>query len=246
MFDKQDRRPQRFQRMGRWVALMALSIALLTTAGCRVQTEQILGVQEGSNLQILAGFSISPVMPLTGGTVVGLDISIGLFELLFGHVDGDIELKELLLAAPGYTLLAVLPTDEICIFPASATPAPGTFDSNIYSGESTFAIDIDTLAEFQNPEQQARVVGGALPFPFSLSDTQNLSIGELFGLLGGSGELAFEQAFSEPIVLEFQLSPNAPIQNLSGFAAGTVSLASTDTFPTSPDIEVCANNLAND
>ena len=207
------------------VALSALS---MNAVACHLQVEQILAVQPGSNFNIDVATPIDlPPVPqaLEGGNVMSIDIFISLFDLILGDFEGDIEVEELLIAAPGVNIL--VPTGRICIVPDATNPGGGSFDANLHTKKATFDVSINTTAVFGNAAL------GSFPFPFDIVSTVPFGLAEALGLLTGSNDLSITQAISQP--LNFTVS-GIPI---TGQVTGSITLASADAFPTSPLLDEC-------
>lgn len=210
-----------------WMTL-ALAALAMNTVACHLQVEQILAVQPSSqlNIDVNAPLDLPPVgQPLEGGNVMSIDIWISLLDLIFGDFEGDIEVEELLIAAPGVNIL--VPTGRICIIPDAANPGGGTFEANIHSKTATFDVAINTNAVFGNAAL------GSFPFPFVLESTLPFSLAEMLGLLTGSGSLAITQAIDQPLNLTVSGIP------IVGQVTGEITLASADAFPTSPLLDEC-------
>jgi hypothetical protein len=217
----------------KWTLTLALAALSLNATACSLSLEQILAVQEGSQLEIQI-LSLPPdIQPLQGGTVMNIDIEIGLFDLIFGSFDGDIDVAELLIGAPGFNFLGNpgLNTGVICVVPQ--TPGGGTFEADIYDGTATFDVQIDTIALLGNPVLAALLPGGGFPFPFDLQSTLPFGLAEMLGLLVGSGDLEITQEVDQPISVVVLGSP------ITGHVGGAITLASADAFPSSTLLDAC-------
>src|SRR5262245_16209995 len=130
---------------------MALAVLSMSTLACHLQVEQILAVQPSStlNIDVATPVDLPPVgQGLEGGNVMSIDIWISLFDLFLGDFEGDIDVEELLIAAPGVNIL--VPTGRICIIPDAANPGGGSFEANIFRKRATFDVSINTNAVFGN------------------------------------------------------------------------------------------------
>ena len=207
---------------------LAVSALAINGVACSLQLDQILAVQEGSELVIdpAAPFDLPPVtQALEGGNVMTIDIRISLLDLILGDFEGDISVEELLIAAPGVNIL--LPTGRICIIPDADNPGGGTFEANIHRRQATFDVAINTTAIFQNATL------GSFPFPFALESTIPFSLADMLGLLTGSTDLTITQPIDQPLDFEVIGIP------ITGQLSGEITLASADAFPTSPLLDEC-------
>jgi hypothetical protein len=227
--------------------MMTLAVSALAMNGvaCSLQLEQIMAVQPGSAMTIAttAPIASSANQALEGGAVMNIDIRITLFDLLLGDFEGDIEVGEVLIAAPGFSFLGIVPTGIICVAPEEGNPGGGTFEANIHRKEATFDVAINTEALFGNP-QVSNLLGGALPFPFALVSTLPFSLSDMLGLLTGSTDLAITQPIDQPIDLITSGGPPFGGIQVLGSITGEVTLASADAFPTSPLLDDCIEFLS--
>jgi hypothetical protein len=224
------------------VALLALA---MTGTACSLNVEQIMAVQSGSNMTIATTAPIpsSANQALEGGAVMNIDIFISLFDLFLGDFEGDIEVGEVLIAAPGFGFLGIVPTGIICVAPNATNPGGGTFEANLFLKKATFDVDLNTEAHFGNP-QVANLLGGALPFPFSLVSTIPFKLSDALGLFSGSSSLTITQPINQPINLVTSGGPPFGGIQVLGSITGSITLASADAFPTSPLLDDCIEFLA--
>jgi hypothetical protein len=212
----------------------ALAALALNAVACQLQVEQILAIQEGSQFEISVLNLPPDVQPLEGGSVMNIDIEIGFFDLILGDFEGDITVEELLIAAPGFDFLGnpALNTGRICISPDENNPGGGTFEANIYSNQATFDVAINTIAELENAALNS-LIGGGIALPFALESSVPFGLGEMLGLLTGSSDLTITQTIDEDISLVVLGNP------ITGHVGGSITLASADAFPSSPNLDVC-------
>lgn len=225
----------------------AASLLLLTSAGCSLDIEQTLSVAEGSEIGISTSGRPADVLPLNGRTVIGIDVSIGFFDLLFGRISGDVDVLDLLIAAPGFDLFGnrFLNTEELCIIPDGAVP-PGSFNANLFRGTTTFAVDIETIALVGNETIAELLPGGGLPFPFNLDSQVPLGLFDLLGLASGNGDLSLTQTIDQAVTIAFDFDgPDGPLptSNLPTAITGEITLESVDSFSTTPLFETCVARL---
>jgi hypothetical protein len=224
------------------VMTLAVSALAMTAAGCSLNVQQLLGVQDGSHLDITLSSPIpltAPPQALEGGTVMNIKIKITLLDLLFGSFKGNIDVKELLIAAPGFIVPLVGPTNQICVVPADPNnPGGGTFNANTFKKTATFDVTTDTLALVGNPTLAALLPGGGFPFPFHLQSSVPFTLADALGLLNGSGNISITQPIDQD--LAFNIGPIAA----AGHVGGEITLASADAFPTSPLLDSCLALLA--
>jgi hypothetical protein len=207
---------------------VAVSALALGTAACSLQIDQILAVQDGSQMSIdvATPFDLPPVeQTLEGGNVMSIDIQISLFDLILGDFEGDIAVVELLIAAPGVNIL--VPTGRICIIPDATNPGGGTFEANLHQRTATFDVALNTSAVFEN------TLLGSFPFPFALESTLPFGLAEMLGLLTGSTDLSITQPIDQPLAFNVLGIP------ITGQVSGEITLASADAFPTTPLLDEC-------
>lgn len=221
--------------------LMVLIAAAFATGsiGCSIQTETILEMQEGSELVLAVAAFPAQNLPLEGGTVMNIDVSIGLFDLIFGNIGGDITVGELLFATPPFAFLGIpaLFTEEVCVVPAAGPPSTGQFSANIYQELASFDLNLTTIALIGNENLAAALPGGGLEFPFDLSAEVPMSLGDMLGLLTGSGDLEITQDVDLDLMLDVSLG--GPPITLPAHVGGSLTLAGTDAFPTSQLLDDC-------
>jgi hypothetical protein len=235
-------------RTNKLLLMVTLAAFGANSIACSIEMESILEMEEGSQLELtVAPFPVI-VMPLEGGTIMNIDVSIGFFDLLFGSISGAINVGELLFATAPFDFLGNpnLGTEEVCVVADPNSPGTGTFDADLWGSTATFAMTLNTIALIGNPVLAAALPGGGFGFPFDLESTVPLSLGDLLGMLVGAGDLAISQTINEDILLPVDLDgpgPSPPI-NLNAHAGGTLSLVSADAFPSTPLIVDCINFLA--
>ncbi|MGH0030719.1 MAG: hypothetical protein ACQGVC_13070 [Myxococcota bacterium] len=228
----------------KWTMHLALIVVAAHSVACSLSIEQILEVQDGSELTIGILDLPPDVLPLEGGTVMNIDVSIGLFDLILGNIDGTVAVDELLIAAPPFDVLGIpaLNTGEVCVVPEAGNPGGGTFDANIYAGTADFDVAINTIALIGNPVLAAALPGGGFPFPFNLQSSVPFGLGEMLGLLTGAGGFDVSQTIDESI--DIDIDGPGPQPPLPAHVGGQISLSSTDAFPTSPLLDDCIALLA--
>lgn len=218
---------------------LVLGFVAFYSVACSLQVEQILAVQDGSELTIGILDLPPDVLALEGGTVMSIDVSIGFFDLILGNVDGDVTVDELLIAAPPFNVLGIpaLNTEEVCVVPQDGGAAGGTFEANIWGGTATFDVAIDTIALIGNPILAALLPGGGFAFPFDLESSVPFGLAEALGLLTGAGGFAV----SQPVDMDIQIDIDGPGPQpaLPAHIGGQIDLASVDAFPTSPLLDDC-------
>jgi hypothetical protein len=219
---------------------LLLAVASAHSVACNLQIEQILEVQDGSEFTIQILTLPPSTLVLEGGTVMNIDIQIGILDLIFGNIDGDITTDELLIASPSFLILGT-PTGIVCIVPDPVDPGSGTFDANIYAGTADFDVQLNTVAILGNPVLMA-LLGGGLPFPFALQSQVPFGIVEILGLLTGAGGFDISQPIDE--VIGIDLDGPGPQPPIPGTLTGQINMGSADAFPTSPLLDDCITLLA--
>jgi hypothetical protein len=228
---------------------MTLALAALTfqSTACSLQVEQILAMQEGSNFELTVLDLPPTILPIEGGTVMNIDIVISLFDLILGDFEGDIVPGDLLFTAPPFNFLGIpaFNTEEICVVLDELNPGGGTFEANLYSGTATFDVQLNTVILIGNPVLAALLPGGGFAFPFDLQSTVPMSLGEMLGLLTGSGDLTISQTLDQST--SFDIDPDGPgpipPTAVPAHIGGTLTLASADAFPTSTLLQACIDFL---
>lgn len=219
--------------------LTALVVAVATGSfGCNLSIDQTLALEEGSALEIEvpAGSGTVAVASLEGGTVFNIDIAIGFFDILFGNIDGDVSVGEILFASNGFNLLGI-DTQELCVVPDPADPGGGSFAADIFGGSATFDVSINTRGLVGNPALAAAIPDG-FAFPFNLQSTVPLTLADMIGLLTGGGGLSVSQELDE--TFDAQVGPiTVPLH-----IGGELALGSADAFPTSPLLDACLAIIA--
>ena len=225
------------------LTILAISALATTGTGCSLKIESLLGVQDTSHLDVTLTAPIAftaPPQPLQGGTVMDISIKVSLLDLTFGHFNGDITVKELLIGAPGFTLPLLGNTQEICVVPSDPNnPGSGTFTANTFRKTATFDVTTDTIALVGNPALAALLPGGGFPFPFHLQSSVPFTLKDALGLLSGKGSITITQPIDQ--ALAFKIGSI----NAAGHAGGEITLASADAFPTSPLLDSCLALIAN-
>jgi hypothetical protein len=174
----------------RLVTTLAVSALAMSTVACHLQVEQIMAVDPDPAKSGIFLITDSPIasgafQTFEGGAVMNIDIWISLLDLIFGDFEGDIEVGEVLIAAPGFRMLNLIPTGIMCIAPNPADPGGGLFEANIYSQEATFDVALNTEVVFGSA-QVTNILGGTLPFPFALVSTIPFTLSDMLGMLTGS------------------------------------------------------------
>ena len=160
---------------------------------------------------------------------MNIDITIGLLDILFGQIDGDVTIGDLLFAAEPFVLLG-LPSEEICI--VKDGPGSGTFEADLFAETATFDVTMNTIALIGNPVIAGFLPGGGFPFPFDLQSTVPMTLADMLGLATGGGDLSVTQDVDLDILV--------PIgTGLPGHVSGQLTLSGTDAFPTSPLLDAC-------
>lgn len=221
------------------VTLTALITAMsMGSVGCNLEMEQMLGVDAGSamEIEVPAGSGAISIATLEGGTIMNIDISIGFFDILTGSIDGDVSVGELLFASSGMSLLGI-DTEELCVIPDPVDPGGGTFAASIFGGTATFDVALNTRAMLGSPIL-GPVIPDGLAFPFVLQSTVPLSLGDMIGMLTGSGNMTISQDLDETFDVSV-LGTTLPVH-----IGGALTLSSVDAFPTSPLLDTCLGIIA--
>jgi len=228
------------QRRNRWMMTIAVAVVAAQSMACSLSFESILEMQDGSVMELTV-LNLPPNnLPLEGGTVMDIDITLSLLELLLGGtISGDVSIGDLLFAAPPFNFLGIpaLNTGNICVIKDETVPGGGTFVSNLGDETATFDVVLATVALIGNPVLAATIPGGGFQFPFNLSSTVPLTLGDMLGLLGGSGSIEITQALDETLDIMVDLG-GGPIP-ISAHIGGQVVIASTDAFPSTTLVEEC-------
>jgi hypothetical protein len=211
----------------------AVTVLAMHSVACSLQIESTLALEDGSamELEIPSGSPNVVSVPIEGGTVMGIDVGIGLLDLLFGSIEGDVSVVELLFASTGFSILGV-DTQELCVIPDPVDAGGGTFTADLFHSTASFDVTINTRGVVGNPVLAAAFPDG-FPFPFALQSEVPMTLGEMLGLLTGSGSLSIEQELDDELLLMVG-ALEIPIH-----LGGTLTLASADAFPTSALLDTC-------
>lgn len=224
---------------------------VVPAVGCSLSVDQILEIRDGSHLDLaFAGIPSNPlpdaeadVLPLTGGTVMRLDVSLSLLDYLDGVADGDIEVLDLLIAVPAFHLFGseTYYTGDICIVLDETRENGGAFTYDLIDETATFDLVLETLGLVGNPAFAAFLPGGAIRFPFAFQSSSEMTAVDAVGLFSGTGRLEVEEEVDEYVV--FPLSFGTSQLDLLFHVTGTIGLRSTDAFPTPPLVLSCLEFL---
>lgn len=178
---------------------------------------------------------------LVGGVETTITTELGLLELL-GITIGialpaDISVDDILIAGTEIVIGGLLPTGTLCVALDPDLPGGGSALINPLLGVAEFNIALNTLIHITDPGLGG-VLGGALPFGAAINAVTPLSLGDLLDLMaGGTGGLSLTQE------IDTTLPPDTPVIGPSQVTA-TLTLATTETFPSDPLLDECEAYLA--
>ena len=95
------------------VLVTAVAACAVGSVGCSISQEMIMEIQEGSGILLEIPPFDSVDMPLEGGVVMGVEISIGYFDLLTGQFDGVASVGDLLFATPALQTACLKPLEKL-------------------------------------------------------------------------------------------------------------------------------------
>jgi len=228
-------------RARRNVQILVLTLAILPAFACgTVVIPTTLALEDPSIINIT--IPIGPpeeqlkTSSLVGGVETTITTELGLLELikvsLGKALPADIAIDDIRIAGTGFDILGLLFTGTLCVEPDPALPGGGTAMINVLLGVAEFDIALNTLIWVTDPSLGG-VVGGPLPFGATIDEMVPLSIGDLLDLIGGgSGGLSLTQEISTT------LPPDTPVIGPAEVSA-TLTLSSTDTFPSDPLLDEC-------
>jgi hypothetical protein len=228
-------------RARRNVRALFLTLAILPAFACGTVVMPVdLALEDPSAIHITI-----PLLPppnnvkttfLVGGVETTITTELGLIELLaisLGHaLPADISIDDIRIAGTEFDILGLLFTGTLCVEPDDSLPNDGTALINVLLGMAEFHIPLNTLIWVTDPGLLG-VVGGPLAFGAQIDEIVPLSIGDMLALLGGgSAGLSLTQE------IDTTLPPDTPVIGPAEVSA-TLTLTSTDTFPTDPLLDEC-------
>jgi hypothetical protein len=224
------------RKLNHAVLVTALAAFAVGTAGCSISTETIMGMEEGSAMVLTIATADPVELPLEGGVIMNIDVYIGILDLIFGKIDGDITVNDLLMATPPFDVLGLpsLNTEEVCVVLVEGGAAGGDFTANIYAQTASFDVQMDTIALIGNDGLAALLPDGGFVFPFDLQADMNLTLLQMLGMLTGTGDLTIEQDLDIPFLVEIP-----PFPAVDGHVGGQAILSSVEAFPTSQLLDDC-------
>jgi hypothetical protein len=228
------------------VVLLVTGIA--PAIGCgQIELPVTLALEQPSDLTIELAITDPPLEETTnlvGGVETTIVTNIGLKELLGALVGkaipADIQIDDILIA--GTEILigpegdpGALPTGTICLFQDPDLASEGGASFNLLLGVAAFDMTLNTKLGLTDPLLNM-LLGGPQPFQQVVSAMVPVSLTDMLALLTGGGSgLALSQ--------DIDASFNAPVLG-DVHVTGTLTLASTDTFPSGPLLTECADYIA--
>jgi hypothetical protein len=225
------------------VALFAL--AVVPSFGCgEIELPVDLALEAPSELTLEL-----PVFPppfneestsLVGGVQTTIVADIGLLELLGAligkAIPADIVVDDILIAGTEILIGGGIPTGAICLFQDPDLASTGSAALNPLLGVAAFDMTLNTKLGVTDP-LLASLIGEPAPFTQVISAVVPLSIGDLLTILAG-GDSGI--ALTQEIDAEFGPVPVIGIIHVTG----SLTLVSTDTPPSDPLLDTCADFIA--
>jgi hypothetical protein len=228
-----------------------LLVALFATAvvpsfGCgEIELPVDLALEQPSQLTLELPIFPPPfneeTTSLVGGVQTTIVADIGLLELLGAligiAIPAEIQIDDVLIAGTEILIGGGLPTGAICLFQDPNLPSGGTAEFNILLGVAAFDMELNTLLAVTDP-LLASLLGDPAPFTQAVNAVVPVSIGDLLAILSGSGGgLALTQE------IDATFGPVPVIGTIH--VTGSLTLASTDTPPSDPLLDTCADFIEN-
>lgn len=225
-------------------AFLVLGVA--PSIGCgEIDLPVSLALEQPSNLTIELAITDPPLEETTnlvGGVDTTITTKIGLKELLGAligkAIPADIAIDDILIAGTEIIIgddESGIPTDTICLFQDPDLASDGAASFNLLLGVASFDMTLNTKLGLTDPFLDA-LLGGPQPFQQVVSAVTPVSITDMLALLTGGGS---GLSLSQEIDANFE----APILG-SIHVTGTLTLASTDTPPSSPLLDDCTAYIA--
>jgi hypothetical protein len=221
-------------RIKRTLMLAGLLGTMVVGTGCTQVLDTILAAQEGSDVTIQLG-ALNLETSFTGGIDSTVEITISLFDILFGRpLDGTVEINDLLLAGTPI-IIPIGPgisTGAICVSPLDpGNPGGGTIVIDLKRRKLT--MHVATAAGIRLADPVLGPAVGVLEFPVAVDATVPVSLADLLGALGG-GSLPLD------ITQEVSMTINDPGSPFNGAViTGQFVFAQEDTFPSDPLLTQC-------
>ena len=176
------------------------------------------------------------VTSLVGGVETTITAQLGLIEFIavtLGQaLPATIAVDDIRIAGTELLIGGLLSTGTLCVAPDPLVASGGVAMLNLLLGVAAFDLTLASLIYVTDPFL-GPTVGGALPFAAEIDAITPLSIGDLLALATGTGGgLVLTQE------IDTMLPPDTPIIGAAGVSA-TLSLATTDVFPTDPLLDEC-------
>lgn len=221
----------------------SLIAALLATVGLgcgQLKLPVDLALEEPSELTLELPTETATTS-LVGGVSTTIKADLGLLKLLGALVGkalvANVQVDDVLIAGTSVSILGgFINTGTICLFQDPEVPSSGSAAFNILLGTAAFDMSLNSLLAVTDPVLSG-LVGGPQPFSQDVSAVVPLSLADLVGIIAGSGGgLAITQEIDTvfgpvPIIGEIHVT-------------GALTLASTDTPPSDPLLDECADFIA--
>jgi hypothetical protein len=222
----------RREGLKRTLMLAGLMGTMVVGTGCTQVLDTVLEAQEGSGVTITLGV-LNLETTFTGGIDSTVEITISLFDILFGRpLDGTVELNDLLLAGTPIIIAPGLTTGAICVSPLDPeNPGGGTIEIDLKRRKLTMQVSAAAGIRLADPFLGPAV--GVLEFPVEVDATAPVSLADLLGALGG-GSLPLD--ITQPVSMTIN-DPTSPFNG--AVIEGQFVFAQADAFPTNPLIEEC-------
>lgn len=224
------------------LTMVFLALGVAPSIGCgQIELPVTLALEQPSDLTIEVAITDPPIEATTnlvGGVETTIVTNIGLKELLGAligkAIPADIAIDDILIAGSEFDIGGLL-TDTICLFQDPAVPSEGAASFNLLLGVAGFDMTLNTKLGITDPFLDA-LLGGAQPFQQVISATVPVSLSDMLALISGGGA---GLSISQDIDAQFDTGILGPIH-----VTGTLTLASTDTFPTGALIDDCVAYIA--
>lgn len=235
------------QRIRQATIGLLLSVFVLPSLACgTIELPIDLALEQPSEIVIDVSALFEPPFDLLGTSLVGgvettITAHLGLLDFIaitLGQaLPADIAVDDIRIAGTPLLIGGVLSTGTLCVAPDPLIESGGTAMLNILLGAAEFDLTLASLIYITDPFI-GPLVGGAFPFAADINAITPLSIGDLLALATGTGGgLVLTQEINTV------LPPDTPIIGAAGVSA-TLSLGTTDVFPSDPLLDECDVFLA--
>jgi hypothetical protein len=236
--------------MGQFKALKLLIVtafAANSIACGPIVVDQILALDDTANnfiqLTLFPGGALESVQDLDvdGGNIATIVMDNVILQFLGGNLAGTIDLVDMLWSTSPMNIFGIV-TGTNCVVLDPAGGNAGTVNYDV--GAETYTVDLlaNTAIITTNPALYLALPNG-FPFDISLSTSQAATLGDMLGILTGTGSMSIHQQVTDDIILTVAIGAGS--LDIPTHLEVDLTLSSTDAFPTSARLTECIDFLAN-